>query len=75
MKNMFTKILAGLLSVCAILSFGACGDGEGSNKVKMINVPLSAESYGVAVAKGEPSFTGYGKYRFSRKSNGNHCND
>ena len=52
MKNMFTKILAGLLSVCAILSFGACGDGEGSNKVKMINVPLSAESYGVAVAKG-----------------------
>ena len=48
------KIMAGILAtVAAFATFGfaACGGDSYNGKVKMIDVPLSSESYGVAVNK------------------------
>ena len=48
------KIMAGILATVAAFSFAACGGDDSYNgKVKMIDVPLSSESYGVAVNKND----------------------
>lgn len=48
------KIMAGILATVTAFSFAACGGDDSYNgKVKMIDVPLSSESYGVAVNKND----------------------
>ena len=48
------KIMAGILATVAAfatIGFASCGGDSYNGKVKMIDVPLSSESYGVAVNK------------------------
>ena len=52
MKKFITFMLTAVLAITMCMSFGACNPNNGgSNKVKMIDVKLSAEQYGIAVAK------------------------
>ncbi|MGN1094036.1 MAG: transporter substrate-binding domain-containing protein, partial [Candidatus Neoclostridium sp.] len=52
MKKFITFMLTAVLAITMCMSFGACSPSNtGSNKVKMIDVKLSAEQYGIAVAK------------------------
>jgi len=54
MKKIVSLLLAVVMLLSTLACFAACGDDEtaGSNKLKVINVPLTSEQYAFAVAKG-----------------------
>lgn len=57
MKKFLATLCSAVLAIAACFGVAACGgnDGAKSGKVKLVNVPLSSESYGIAVNKQDAS--------------------
>ena len=51
MKKFITAVVSALLVAALAVSFAACSSGK---SLKIIDVPLSNENYGIAVQKGDP---------------------
>ena len=51
LRKLFTALVAGVMTLAAALSLAACAS-SGSKELKIIEIDLSSEQYGIAVAKG-----------------------
>lgn len=54
LKKIIATTLA-TVATCATFGFASCGGGDVCNTAKIIEIPLSAESYAVAVSKEDPT--------------------
>ncbi|MBQ9805850.1 MAG: transporter substrate-binding domain-containing protein [Clostridia bacterium] len=60
MKKIVSLLLVAVMLLSTLACFAACGDEESadSNKVKVINIPLTVEEYAFAVSKGNTELLG-----------------
>lgn len=60
MKKIVSLLLVAVMLLSTLACFAACGDEENaaSNKVKVINIPLTVEEYAFAVSKGNTELLG-----------------
>lgn len=59
MKKIISFLLVAVMLLSTLACFAACGDEDSaSNKVKVINIPLTVEEYAFAVSKGNTELLG-----------------
>ncbi len=54
-KKILVAVMAVVLAIGCVCAFAACNKSEEADKVKVIDIPLTAESYAFCIKKGDPN--------------------